>query len=159
MGFRPYCGAANLGSSRLSGGPAPVRARPRKTFRRRNQTSLHWILFYICPDPVEFRAGTDQMIVALILPEWPMAAKEKIRLMSSESLQRPQPLRGRYVRGDQEVDMVGHNYKAVEIVLFRIPIPNRFDHDAGDFRLAQVPRACACSVEQPVHRYKRSSRG
>ena len=39
---------------------------------RRSQPGLHRILLDVSPNAIELRAGSDQMVIAFILPERPM---------------------------------------------------------------------------------------
>jgi hypothetical protein len=145
-------GAANPGCSRLSGGSAPGRTRPPKTFWRGGQTSFNRILLNVGLNTIEFRIGTDQMIVAFILPEWRMTGNEKIRVMSRESLKRPQPFGGNHVRRDQKMNMVWHNDVCVKVipVQFLCAVPQCRHYHLGNLLPLQKQGPSSACVQEPV---------
>ncbi len=65
--------------------------RPRKIRGGSNQPSRHGIVFDVIPDPLKLDARSDQVIVALILPEMPRATQNPVGLMSGIALQRSEP--------------------------------------------------------------------
>ncbi len=154
------CGAANRGCSRLSGGFSNVCTRPPKTFWRGDQTSFNRILLNLGLNTIEFRTGTDQMIVAFILPEWPLTGNEKIRLVSRESLKRPQPIGGNHVRRDQKMNMVWHNDVCVKVipVQFLCAVPQCRHHHLGKLLPLQKQGPGSACVQEPVDGNERFAR-
>ena len=66
--------AGNPARSRLSGGS--ICTRPGKLLWLGREPRLHWILFYISPDTVELRIGSDQTVEAFLLPKWSTSSQE-----------------------------------------------------------------------------------
>ena len=132
-----------------------------ETVSRASQPCLYRILLNISLNTLELRVGSNQMIVAFILPKWAMGTEKKIGLMSSESLERTQPFSGEHVRSDQNVHMIRHHDESVQLipVQFALSVPQRRHHHLGNFRSPQKQRTGGTCVQQPVDSHKRLARG
>jgi len=153
---RRNCGAGNPARSRLSGGSCRTRTRPRKFLSAGSQPRLDWILLYIRSNTVEFRTGSDQMVVAFILPKRSVDAQEKIGLMSSESFQRPQPLSGDHLRRRQKMNMIWHHDESMKLVTVErvVSVPQRRHDHLCNFGPPQERRASGAGIQEPVDRHE-----
>ena len=156
----PLWRAGNPARSRLLGGLWPIRTRPRELLWHRSQTSLNWVLFYISPNPIKFRIGSDQTIEALLLPKRPMRTEKNIGLMSRKAFERPQPFGGKYMRRSQQMNMIRHDDESVEVVpvQFAVPVSQRPNHHLCNVASSKKQRASRARVQQPVDGYKRLTR-
>jgi hypothetical protein len=152
--------AGNIARSRLSGGSSRIRTRPRKRLGRGRQASLHGILLNIGPNAIKLLTGADQPIEAFLLPKGPVRTQETIRLVSGKSLERAQPLGGKHMRGDQQVDMIRHHNEGMEVIPVQnaVAVPQRGHHDLCNFRPPQEQRAIRTCVEKPINGYERLAR-
>jgi len=90
------------------------RAGPAKLLGRGNHARGDGIAFDVFVDAPEFDIGSDEVIVAFILPEWlPMVTEYAVGFMGGEPFQRPQPFRGYDMRSHKHVDVIRHHYKGV----------------------------------------------
>jgi len=153
--------AGNLARSRLSGGSCRIRTRPRKFFSRTSQPRLHRILLNIGANTLKFFATSDQAIKALLLPKRSVDAQKKIGLVSSKSLERPQPFGGEHVRRRQKMNMIGHHDKGMEFVTMEcaFSVPQRRHNHLCNFRAPQEQGTIRASVQEPVDRHERLARG
>ena len=155
------CGAGNFARSRLSGGSGRICTRPSKFLSTGSQPRLHRVLFYISPNTLELRIRSDQVIIALILPKWPMGAKEEIGLVSSKSLEGTQPFRGQHMRRRQKMNMIRHHDERMKLVAmqFAFPVPQRRHHHLCNFRPPQEQRTSGAGVQEPINRHERLACG
>ena len=137
-------------------------AGPAEFLRRGGQSRSDRVEFNVVLDPPETFVVANQAIIALVLPEWHAASVQNlVGSMARESLQWPQPLAGIHERRHQEMDVVGHDYVAVQA----IPLETRFavgqglDHELGDLGLAQECGAAAGLVQESVQSYEGSAGG
>jgi hypothetical protein len=147
-------GAANPGCSRLSGGSAG----PREFFWSEHETGLDWVAFDVTLNPAKLFSVSDEVIVAFILPEMASGQAENlIGLVTGEAFQRAEPFCGDDVRGDQHVDVVGHDHVGMENVSMEAALSflYGFDYALGDFGDFQEERAGLSFVQDSVHRHKR----
>ena len=153
-------GAGNIARSRLSGGSLFVSARPRKFFGCGRQPRLDRILPNISPKTIKLRIGPDQMVVTLLLPKCPMRAQQRVSLVSGKSLERTQPLCGRHVRGDQQMNMIRHHDKRMELIPVQLPfaVPQRSHHHLRNLRPPKEQPAIRACVQKPVNCHERLSR-
>ena len=92
----------------------PLRAGPAKLSGSGNQARGDGVAFNVSADTPEFDIGSDEVVVALILPEWCSAPPEyAVGFMGGEPFQRPQPFRGYDMRSHKHVDVIRHHYKGV----------------------------------------------
>ena len=144
--------AGNSARSRLSGGAGPIRTGPPKLFRTASQPSFYRILFYVCPDTIELRIGSNQAVKALLLPKWSVGAEQQIGLVSSESFQRAQPLGGKHVRRGQKMNIIRHNHESMEVVPVQFPfsVLQCRHHHLCNFRPPQIQRARRAPIQKAV---------
>jgi len=148
--------AGNIARSRLSGGRSLIRTGPRKSLGGGSKTGLDRILFNVCPNPVEFYTGSNQTVKAFLLPERPMSTEEKIGLVSRKSLEGTQPLAGKHMRSDQQMNMIRHHDESMEVVPEQLlfAVPQRRHHHLRNIRPPQKQRSIRARVQQPVDGYK-----
>jgi len=148
--------AGNIARSRLSGGRSLIRTGPRKFLGGGSQTSLNRILFNVCLNPVELYTGSNQSIKALLLPEWSVGAQEKIGLVSRKSLEGTQPLAGKHMRSDQQMNMIRHHDERMELIPpeCAISVSQRCHHHFCNFRPPQKQRSIRARVQEPVDGHK-----
>jgi hypothetical protein len=84
-------------------------ARPRVVLRRLDQPRLDRVLLDVRSKPIELLAIPHPMIVALLLPEGLAGqAQDLIGPLGGNSLERSQQLGQGHLRGDQQVEVIGH---------------------------------------------------
>ena len=104
----------------------------------------------------KFLSRPNPMIVAFILPKGSLTMKNPIRTCPRESLQWTQPTCVRKMGSHQQVHMVRHHDKRVQIValeLFRSITNSLRDHTRHG-NLRKIPWATPRPIQQPVHRCK-----
>ncbi len=150
--------AGNPARSRLSGGS--ICTRPGKLLWLGREPRLHWILFYISPDTVELRIGSDQTVEAFLLPKWFTSSQEKIGLVSGETFERAQPFCGKHVRSSQKMHVIRHHNERMELIPVEcaISVPQCRDHHFCNFRPPQKQGAIRACVQEPVDGYERLAR-
>ncbi len=128
---------------------------PRVQFRGRSQPSPHRILLNIARDPPELLRVPHQPVVALVLPErLTRPAENLIASPGREPLERARHPVQRDFRTHQEVHMIRHHDKRVQLVAPESPCPvvDRLRHHLRQNRLSQIPRPAPRAIQQPVHR-------
>ena len=98
------------------------------------------ILLDVRSDALELPAISNQMVVALVLPERAWPAQHPIGFVRGKSFQRPQPVTRGHMRRRQQVDVVRHNDEGVQIVPMETDLavvegvqnPSRPNAEGGD---------------------------
>ena len=131
--------------------------RPGKLLRSGHQPGQYGVLLDVSPDPLHFSRGSNQMVVALILPEGVSSpAQHAVGLIGREPLQGRQPSRRYHLRSHEKMHMVRHDDERMQLIP---PEPacavaqGRYDQ-GGDIGPLKESRASSGSVEEPVHCYE-----
>src|SRR5262249_7298317 len=65
----------------------------------------------------------------------------------------------RYLRRNQDVNVFGHHYETMKVILKRMAIANRVNHQRSDFGPSQVGRPSTTIGKEPVHDEEYLARG
>src|SRR5579862_8530971 len=91
--------------------------RPAKLLRSGHQPGRHRVLLDVSPDPLHFGPGSNQMVVALILPEGVSSpAEDAVGLKGCEPLQGRQPSRRYHLRSHEKMHMVRHDDERMQLI-------------------------------------------
>jgi len=140
--------------------PQSTGTRPRELPWSGSQASLHRILLDVCADSVELGVGSDQMIVAFILPKGSVSTHKKIGLVRGKSFERTQPFCSRHMRGCQKMNVVRHHDESMEFIPVKRPISvsQRGRQHRCNFRPPQKQRTSRARVQDAVDSYERLPR-
>jgi len=133
------------------------RAGPEKFLRVHDQPRFHRVHFDIAYDSVKLRLIAHQPVIAFVLPKRLTGESEYlVALPGCESLERLHRFGNIGERGNEQMNVIRHDDKGVEIVVSRDPIPvvDGFENLCGDFRAAEVQRSGTGIVQQTVHSEK-----
>lgn len=134
---------------------------PRKPLGSGSQAGLHRILFDVGADAIKLGAGSDEMVVAFILPDGSMSAQEEIGLVSGKSFEGRQPFCCRHVWGGQQMNVVRHHYESVQLIPVQFPfaVAQSCHEHRCNFRPPQKQRTSRARVQDAVDSYERLSCG
>jgi hypothetical protein len=120
---------------------------------------MYGVHFNVSGDPIELAIGTNQPIIAFILPKWTAGqTKDAICLSCRKPFQRLHDLGDARFGSDQYVYVIWHDHEAVEQVLCRIPVSNRISHHLSNIGSLQIEWAGRMLVKKTVHRKERLTR-
>src|ERR1019366_4251185 len=109
-------------------------------------------------NPLKLRIIADQSVIALVLPEWLASeSQHSVAFPGSESLERLHHLGNCLQWSHQEMNVVRHNDKRMELIGPLVPIVNGIHHHLRDLGHAQEERAGTGGVEDTVHGQECSS--
>ena len=130
----------------------------RKIFGSSRQARLNRIPLDIPTNPLTFLVAANQVIVALVLPERlrSFQTEHTMRLVRRESLERSEPLSRSHPRRDQQMHMVRHHCKGMQLVApeLLLSIDKCLPHHLRDLPLSQKNRPAPLTVQQPIHRHE-----
>jgi hypothetical protein len=133
---------------------AAMRTRPLEILSSRRQSRRNRILLDVLRNPPHFISRSDQMIVALILPErTSCSAQYPISLISGEAFERRKPFRRSDARGHKNVDVVRHHHEGMKFVATEtaFPFPQRVYHQRSNVGALKKSRTGFGTVEQAIH--------
>ena len=131
---------------------AALRARPRKRFGCRHESSLDRIPFDVPHNIPKLSITPNEPVITLVLPErLPHDTQQLIPFPPGVPLQRPRDRRHAHQRRDQKMDVVRHDGICVELVLAPVLIPNRLNNHFCHFWSFEVQRASSGRVKLPIH--------
>jgi hypothetical protein len=131
-----------------------MRTRPLEILSGGRQSRRHRVLFDISLYPPHLIPGSDQTIVALILPErTSRPAQYPISLISREAFERREPFRRGDARGHKNVDVVRHHDEGVKLVAAEppFPLPQRVNYQRSNVGPLKKSRAGFGAVKQAIH--------
>src|SRR5450759_2617346 len=135
-------------------------AGPSKLSRRWRQPRRYRVPLDVMNNPLKLRIVANQPIIALVLPEWLASeSQHSVALPGSESFERLHHLGNCLQWSHQEMNMVRHNDKRMELIGPLVPIVNGIHHHLRDLGHAQEERAVTGGVEDTVHGQESSSGG
>src|SRR6516165_9667542 len=118
------------------------------------------VLKNIVLDALELFLAADEVIVALVLPEWLSGqAKQPIGLSSRSALQPSEHNRGVDLGREQQVYMVGHKHPTVQEVITGSAAADRSNYRLRDSRQPQIARAGTFFIQQPIQAHEGFARG
>jgi hypothetical protein len=95
----------------------PIPARPTPTFDVIDKVGRHRILFDVSHDLVELGAVANPAVPGFLSPKrLTRESKNPVGFVSCRALQPAGDLRHRYVRRDQEMDVIRHDYPGMQFV-------------------------------------------
>jgi hypothetical protein len=152
--------AGNPARSRLSGGRGSACTRPQECLSRQDQSGLHRILFNIEPNSIELLIGTNQAVEALLLPKWPACTEQTVGFMSGKSLQRAQPLIGRYMRSCQKMNMIRHHNECMQLITVQcaLAMPQGTHHHSCNLWPSKKQRTIRAFIQKSINYNERLSR-
>jgi len=130
-------------------------AGPRKLFRRCDQTRIYRVHFDVAGNLCELCLISYQTVIAFVLPEgFSGVTKHLVALSRRKPFERLHHFGNRNMRSDEQMNVVRHHDKGVEIVLSRnlVSVVNGFVYQPRDFRAAQMQRAGLSVIQKTVHR-------
>jgi hypothetical protein len=143
-----------------SGLPACRRASARrragegKFLGQRSEPCLDRIPFYVVFHPLAFFVVADQVIVAFILPEGAgTQTKHPDGFVSSKAFERPEPFSRRHAWRDQQMNVVRHHNKRVQLVAVEpaFAVAEGLDNHFSYFGSAEKRRPTFGVIEQAIH--------
>ena len=137
-----------------------MRTRPLVILTARHQPRLNWVPFYVVLNAPEFSARSDEVVIALVLPERRSLAEENmIGGMGREAFQRPKPASRYHVRRNQKVNVVRHDNERMKLVSPEpsFAVSQSFNYEVCNVRSAEKPRTTRCLVQYTVQGHKRSA--
>src|SRR5450756_2562579 len=133
-------------------------AGPWKLFRCSRQPRCYRVPLDVMNHALKLRIVANQPIIALILPErLASESQHSVALPGNESLERLHHLGNCLQWSHQEMNMVRHNDKRMELIGPLVPIVNGIHHHLRDLGHAQEERAATGGVEDTVHGQECSS--
>jgi hypothetical protein len=131
------------------------RARPKKLLSSHDQSSLHRIRLNISNNPPKLGFVANQSIIALVLPElMSREAQDSIAFPSRRSLKRMHNPRNFQQRCHQEMHMIRHHDKRVQLEVSLISILKCFHNNFGNFGPFEIVRPSARAVQKPINRHE-----
>jgi len=135
----------------------PSRARPPVLARLLSQPRSDRVLLDVPYDPVEFPLIANQMVVALFLPERTSREGEHpIRSLGGDPFERFRQLGKRDERCQQQVNVIGHDYKGVLRVMPEgtCVVANSFHYHPGDRGLPEIEGTSTGMLQETIQRGK-----
>ena len=98
---------------------------------------------------------------ARVLPEGTVPAQNPVGLVGGKALQRSEPLLGGHGRTHQQVDVIGHHHKGMQLIALEaeLAILQGLDHHTGDFGPPQKKRTASGLVQEAVQDKEGSAGG
>jgi hypothetical protein len=139
------------------GGIQPAEpAAPGVFFLDSSKARSNWISEYVVFDALKLVFAANEVIIALVLPEWlPGQPKQLIRLSSRAALQPSESNRRWNLWCEQQVYMVGHNDPAMQqIIIGRALMNPSYDH-VPHRRHSEIDRSNTLFIQQSIHANER----
>ena len=133
--------------------PRPPCTRPCVLFRLYGKTGSDGIVFDVPLYPPEFLVIAHQAIVTLILPKGlTRSPKQQVSSLCAGSFQRSQELRHAHLRGEEQMDVIGHDDPSVQVaVSYSSAVFDRGKGLLSDGRLSEEGGPAAGLIKQTVH--------
>jgi hypothetical protein len=128
--------------------------RPAKLLRSGRQPGRYRVLLDVSSDPFHFGSGSNQMVVALILPEGAASpAQDPVGLIGREPLQGRQPSRRYYLGSHEKMHMVRHDDERMQLIARKpaCAVAQGAYDQGGDIGPLKESGSTSGSVEEPVH--------
>jgi hypothetical protein len=129
-------------------------AGPGKLFRAGRKAGFHRIPPDIPRDPLKLIFITHQAVMALVLPKrFSRAIEDSVGFSRRESLEGMGQLRNRHIRGDQQIDVIRHDYPGMNLAAAQRNglVVDGVHNQARHLRDAKPGGPRPCFVEKPVH--------
>jgi hypothetical protein len=132
-------------------------AGPRKLLRRTAQSSFYRIPLNVSFDIRRLGIISNQPVITLILPKRSAAQiKHSRSRMPGIALQGPYPIRQRYQRSNQQMNVIRHDHKRMQIIPSKssIAVENAVQDHAGNFDISQIGWSALSAIQYPIHSHK-----
>jgi hypothetical protein len=131
----------------------PPGAGPHISLRSCGETSGDRVVFDVPLDALKFITAANQMVVAFVLPKRLAAPlQQQVGPSGSGGFERAEKLRCAHLRGEEEMDVIGHDHNGVRLLMPQFgSVFDRGKNQLSNGWLSEKGGAGAGLIEQPVH--------